>query len=236
MLTPHLVMRYNGSNGKAKRRWYALGTDTLEWRMPLLMIPQDVDEYRAWWAEQRPEIPYGYCWCGCIQKTSPARQRDRKQNYFEGEPMRYKRGHGYSKPRFDSSNYEVTDTGHATPCWLWNRYLTTAGYPFLYERGTGKPQLAHRLYYEHYVGVIPEGLEIDHLCRKPACVNPEHLEPVTSATNQQRGNTAKMTPEQVREIRSLRVQGKTTGELGLIFSIDRKQVWNICNYRSWKNI
>lgn len=57
---------------------------------------------------------------------------------------------------------------------------------------------AHRLAYEGLVGPIPEGLQIDHLCRVRNCVNPEHLEPVTSRENTMRGDNwsakyAKMT-------------------------------------------
>ena len=45
---------------------------------------------------------------------------------------------------------------------------------------------AYRLSYEHHVGPIPDGLTIDHLCRNPICVNPEHLEPVTRSENARR--------------------------------------------------
>lgn len=61
-------------------------------------------------------------------------------------------------------------------CWVYTGYLND-GYG--YHGG----KLAHRLSYEELVGPIPEGLEIDHLCRNPPCVNPAHLEPVTRAEN-----------------------------------------------------
>lgn len=80
-------------------------------------------------------------------------------------------------------------------CWLWMG--AQAGRPdarygrFWVGRRTeaGHPaaEQAHRVSYELFVGPIPEGLEIDHLCRSSLCVNPEHLEPVTRLENQRRG-------------------------------------------------
>lgn len=46
---------------------------------------------------------------------------------------------------------------------------------------------AHRLVYELLVGPIPDGLQLDHLCRNRGCVRPDHLEPVTRRTNILRG-------------------------------------------------
>jgi hypothetical protein len=54
--------------------------------------------------------------------------------------------------------------------------------------GKMKGRFAHRLVYELLVGQIPEGLVIDHLCRNPRCVRPDHLEPVTQGENVRRGN------------------------------------------------
>lgn len=56
--------------------------------------------------------------------------------------------------------------------------------------------------YELLVGPIPPGLQIDHLCRNKICVNPAHLEPVTHRENLMRGKGAKLTDEQIVEIRN----------------------------------
>lgn len=69
-------------------------------------------------------------------------------------------------------------------CWLWKRY-THKGYARF--RAEEKTVDAHRWAYERYVGKVPKGLQLDHLCRVRRCVNPSHLEPVTSRENCLRG-------------------------------------------------
>lgn len=68
-------------------------------------------------------------------------------------------------------------------CWLWKGTKARGGYGAF---RLGKMILAHRFAWTVLVGPIPETLELDHLCRVPACVNPAHLELVTAALNQSR--------------------------------------------------
>jgi len=69
-------------------------------------------------------------------------------------------------------------------CWLWTATITD-GYGRI--QINKKKMYAHRLAYELLIGIIPNGLELDHLCRVRNCVNPNHLEPVTHKENLQRG-------------------------------------------------
>jgi len=70
-------------------------------------------------------------------------------------------------------------------CWVWQGSKNNKGYGHFHSNG--KNRLAHRYAYELLVGEIPDGLQIDHTCRIRECVNPDHMEVVTSKENTLRG-------------------------------------------------
>lgn len=71
-------------------------------------------------------------------------------------------------------------------CWTWTAGVNTHGYGQYWVK-RGRLMVAHRMTYLALVGPIPEGLQLDHLCRNRRCVNPAHLELVTSRENTLRG-------------------------------------------------
>jgi hypothetical protein len=82
--------------------------------------------------------------------------------------------------RFESK-YAVDDND----CWIWKAGLKPNGYAQFWD--TEKVGYGHRWSYTYFKGEIPNGLQIDHLCRVRSCVNPDHLEAVTMQENVARG-------------------------------------------------
>lgn len=81
----------------------------------------------------------------------------------------------------------LTVVDHETDCWTWIGSCDRDGYGLIKIGGRrGHLRAAHRVSYAEHKGAIPEGLEIDHLCRNTRCVNPNHLEAVTGQENRRR--------------------------------------------------
>jgi HNH endonuclease len=79
------------------------------------------------------------------------------------------------------------DKGYRTPCWVCDLSVNRWGYARVrWPTGTSSKRVVHRVTYELFVGPVLEGLELDHLCRVPACCRPDHMEPVTKQANTQR--------------------------------------------------
>jgi hypothetical protein len=86
----------------------------------------------------------------------------------------------------------------ASPCWQWGGCINKEGYGRVTVNGVS--QYAHRVAWLMFVGPVPDGLELDHLCRNRSCVNPDHLEPVTRSVNVSRG-ASKALVHNAREVR-----------------------------------
>ena len=97
------------------------------------------------------------------------------------EPLTGALGKGVSMDHF----WQYVAKSNPTECWQWKGGTTGRGYGSFWDgaRYTG----AHRIAYSFAKGPIPEGLQIDHLCRNKLCVNPAHLEAVTQKVNVLRG-------------------------------------------------
>lgn len=76
-------------------------------------------------------------------------------------------------------------------CWIWVRAVSSSGYGSISV--DGRIRNAHKVAYEEFVGSVPDGKVLDHLCRVTRCINPEHLQAVTQSTNVRRGNRARGT-------------------------------------------
>lgn len=120
----------------------------------------------------------------------------------------------------------------AMPCWDWGRARDGAGYGAIWYEG--RVQGAHRWVYEQLVGPIAKGLDLDHLCRNPRCVNPDHLEPVTHAENIRRGKVAKLTMDEARSIRAERARGVRAVHLATLYGVTRATIDYVVSGQHWQ--
>lgn len=134
----------------------------------------------------------GLCRCGCGEATLIAKQTRTSRGWVKGEPLRFIYGHHQRvKPRRPPLESFLAKVDKTDTCWLWTGATRPTGYGQFWLNGQCIG--AHRAAYLLLVGPIPEGLQLDHLCRTPRCVNPAHLEPVTQLENTMRGESFAVT-------------------------------------------
>lgn len=131
-------------------------------------------------------------------------------------------------------DYKIIDMGYEKgPCWIWQKYIETKGRSKGYGRKSykGRNYRAHRFYYEmtHCV-TLSRDRHLDHLCKNRACVNPDHLEPVTHRENTDR--RSKFSWEEARAVRALKGQ-LSQRKIAKKFGISRRYVCDILEGRCW---
>jgi len=119
-----------------------------------------------------------------------------------------------------------------TPCRIWRWGKTGQGYGRLYVGGRGVG--AHRFFFERSGRALQSSDHLDHLCRTPLCVNPQHLQVVTQAENARRGAKTKLDAHKVAKIRALRAKGCSARDIGRLFGVSKWTIFDITNGKSWQ--
>lgn len=147
------------------------------------------------------------CECGCGQPAPLSKYAH--HGYRVGDPLKFIKGHRKASletrakqsaslravPQRDPVErfWEKVDKNgpivksELGPCWTWKGHTDSKGYARMKIRGVNVT--VHRWFYELTHAPIPRELVSDHLCRVHGCVNPNHIDPVTSRVNTQRGNS-----------------------------------------------
>lgn len=156
------------------------------------------------------------CACGCGATV--------RRRFVKGHNARVKHPRARQGPDY------IVDP--ETGCWNWQHAKTALGYGQVTRPGGRGMVCAHRMVYERDRGPVPAGLELDHLCRNPSCVNPAHLEPVTHLENVHRGRATKLSREDVVAIRASTLPNPALGER---YGVRGDTISKIRNYRHRRN-
>jgi hypothetical protein len=200
-------------------------------------------------------IPYGFCHCGCGQKTKLERQNNKKKGVIKGQPRLFLMGHQFRMKKMQplaERFWSHVAIGASDECWEWQASRSCYGYGQFEINDHNYP--ASRVAWILTNGPVPDGLDILHSCNNPPCCNPAHLRPGTVSDNMQdsiragthyrftykRGSehhNAKLTENDVRQIRILFAKGNVTKvQLGRDFGVTPENIAFIVNRKHWSHI
>lgn len=201
-------------------------------------------------------IPYGYCRCGCGQKTKIATKTRHRLMHVPGKPMIFINGHSlrmrvHPSPE-DRLWSRVDKTGGPDACWPWMGKLNEDGYGKIRGNDSAKSAMpVHRFAYEITCGPIQDGLLACHTCNNPPCCNPKHIYAGTHKDNAQDSIKAgtfyflrevdnhktRLTPDKVAFIRHMRlVEHAAIRDIAAQFCVDQATIWDAVLRRTWKHV
>jgi hypothetical protein len=146
--------------------------------------------------------------------------------------MRFISGHNVRRTMPLDESYVSEDRGHETPCWIWQRQKNPKGYGQTSWKGRTQP--AYVVLYEREHGSVPTGMQLDHLCRQRACVNPAHMEPVSPAENVRRSRVAKLTLDGARDIRRRSSAGESQYALAAEYGVTQATISSVTRGLTWR--
>lgn len=168
------------------------------------------------------------CECNCGEESPIAKWTDKRRGHVKGKPIRFIHGH-HSRLQHTGPRWISNSDG----CWIWQLSKDSEGYG-IHKWGRSSRK-AHRVIYEKIRGVtLTHDQPLDHLCRVRDCVNPDHLEIVTTAENNRRSTLAKLSKEKVKEIRCLLSEGELSqNKIGKLYGVSQTCISKIKNNIRW---
>lgn len=189
-------------------------------------------------------IPYGYCHCGCGQKTKIATRNNARWMQVKGQPNRFLQHHSRGVlsrklPSNSESFWERVDVlEDKNACWNWKGGKSKKGYGLI--KLLGKHAYAHRVAYEFANRNIDPDLDVLHSCDNPSCCNPAHLRMGTHQENMRdrdlkgRGRSkSKLTWDDVNLIRQQYADGVCRYRLSINFDVKFSTIDRIVKGETW---